>query len=121
MKELDLDKPSEHVDYEIMPMFAEDGTQVWKVRLLRAPFHGTTVRYGNVQLDGIEEQIRFSFDIVETNDAETFNTDNVDLQNFVSDVLEDIIVVAMKEGWIGGKELNDGNQSTTDDSKESTD
>jgi hypothetical protein len=121
MKELDLDKPCEHIDYTMAPMFGDDGAQLWKVQLFRAPFHETVIRYGNVQIDGGSSEIRFNFEVLETNDALTFNTDNEELQIFASEVLEDIIAIAVKDGWLGAKDVHDGNKPTTNDSSESVD
>jgi len=50
-----------------------------------------------------------------------YNVDNVDLQGFVGEVLGDILEAAIETGSIQKKDSNDGHQSTTDDSTESTD
>lgn len=117
MSELDLDKPNEAIDYQLIPEIVDD-EQLWKVRLLRAPFDQTTIRFKNVQIDSENERLTFNFTIVEGDD---FTEDNAELQEFAAAVLSDIINTAVKEGWLGTRETDDGNKSTTDDSSESTD
>lgn len=117
MRELDLDKPCEDIDYQLVPVFVDD-VQTWQVRLLRAPFDAVTIRYRNVEIDGKKEQLNFNFEVVEGDRT----VDDVELQEFAADVLEDIIEKAIKEGWLGTREQDDdGNQSTADDSTESAD
>ena len=50
MKDLNLDKPSEFLDYKLEPVVV-DGTDAWNVNLLRSPFNSTTIRYNNVRID----------------------------------------------------------------------
>ena len=116
MKELDFDKPNEHIDYKLVPAVDDDGTQVWNCMFLREPFDGITVRFGNIQYNGEEGNLSFNFDIVDGEGS----TEDVALQEFATDVLEDILVAAYSNGSLNTKESN-GNQSGTDDSTESTD
>jgi hypothetical protein len=120
MKELDLDKPSENLDYKLVPVVAE-GIDGWNVDLLRAPYNDVTIRYNNVRINGDEQNITFDFDVVDTEDSTVYNVDNVDLQTFVGEVLGDILESAIETGSIHKKDSNDGHQSTADDSTESTD
>lgn len=120
MKELDLDKPSENLDYKLEPVVVE-GSDAWNVKLLRAPFDGVTIRYNNVRINGEDNTINFSFDVVDTEEPSVYNVDNVDLQTFVGEVLGDILEAAIETGSIQKKDSNDGHQSTADDSTESTD
>lgn len=119
MKDLDLDKPNEHIDYQLVPSF-EGATQTWDVKVLRAPFDGTVIRFENIALNGETKELNFNFQVVETLDESVANTDNVELQTFAADVLQDILVAAINDGTLKTEESN-GNQSTTDDSTESTD
>jgi len=120
MKELDLDKPSENLDYKLVPVIVE-GVDGWNVDLLRAPYDDVTIRYNNVRINGEENNISFSFDVVDTDEPSVYNIDNVDLQEFASEVLGDILEAAIETGSIHKKDSNDGHQSTADDSTESTD
>ncbi len=112
MKELDLDKPSEFLDYKLEPVVA-DGKDAWNVSFMREPYNDVTVRYNNVTIDGQEGMIKFNFDVIDTPDSSVYNIENTGLQQFAADVLEDILEASIKS--------YDGNQSTTDDSTESTD
>lgn len=117
MKELDFDKPNEHIDYKLIPAIDEEtGTQEWHAMLLRAPFDGNTIRYHHVSYDGENEMLTFNFEVVEGDIEDT----NVELQEFVADILQDILVAAINDGALKAKESN-GNQSGTDDSSESID
>ena len=120
MKDLNLDKPSEFLDYKLEPVVV-DGTDAWNVNLLRSPFNSTTIRYNNVRIDGEKGQITFNFDVVDTPDSSVYNIDNVELQNFAGEVLEDILEASIETASLKTKVTDDGNQSTTHDSTESTD
>jgi hypothetical protein len=112
MSELNLDKPSEFLDYKLEPVVVEN-KDAWNVNLLRAPYEHVTIRYDNVKIDADNAQITFNFDVIDTPDTSVYNTENTGLQQFAAEVLQDILDAAVK--------TYDGNKSTTDDSTESTD
>ena len=112
MKELNLDKPSEFLDYKLDPVVV-DGVDAWNVNLLRQPYNDVVIRYNNVKVDGDNQQITFNFEVIDTPNVNVYNTANTELQQFAAEVLEDILEAAIN--------TYDGNQSTTDDSTESTD
>ena len=122
MKDLNLDKPSEFLDYSLEPVVV-DGTDAWNVNLLRSPYNNTVIRYNNVKVDGEQGRITFNFDVIDTPDSSVYNIDNVELQNFVGEILEDILEAAIdaRKASLNTEDSNDGNQSTTHDSTESTD
>ena len=120
MKDLNLDKPSEFLDYKLEPVVV-DGVDAWNVNLLRSPYTDVTIRYQGVRIDGEKGEISFNFDVIDTPDENVYNTENVELQNFAAEVLEDILEAAIETGSLTAKAIDDGNQSTTDDSSESTD
>jgi hypothetical protein len=115
MSELNLDKPSEHLDYELISAYDTEGNEFWNVSFLRSPYEDVTIRYNNVQLDGTSGTMRFNFDIIESENPEN-TLENLEMQRFAADVLQDIL-----EAAITTREENDRNQSTADDSTESTD
>lgn len=124
MRDLDLDKPCEDIDYQMRPATGEDGAQTWEILILRAPFDSSVIRFKNIALNGEGEDanLSFNFVVVETSDPDVVNTENVELQEFAADVLKDVIERALREGWLKSRETDDdGNQSTADDSTESTD
>jgi hypothetical protein len=112
MSELNLDKPSEFLDYKLEPVVVEN-KDVWNVNLLRAPYENVTIRYDNVKIDADNAQITFNFDVIDTPDTSVYNIENTGLQQFAAEVLQDILDAAVK--------TYDRNKSTTDDSTESTD
>ena len=120
MKELNLDKPSENIDYTLEPAIVE-GADTWNVNLKRAPYDNITIRYNNVRIDGEKQSISFTFDVVDTQDPIVYNTDNTQLQSFAGEVLGDILDSAIQTGSLQKKDSNDGHQSTADDSPKSTD
>tara|TARA_B110000285_G_C15135541_1_gene626591 strand:+ start:3870 stop:4232 length:363 start_codon:yes stop_codon:yes gene_type:complete len=120
MKTLDLDKPSENIDYKLVPTVV-DGKDAWNVDLLRSPFGDVTIRFENVRINGEEQNISFSFEVVDTDDTSVYNSDHVALQEFASEVLGDILDAAIDTGSLFKKDTNDGHQPTADDSTESTD
>src|SRR6056300_1565732 len=99
MRKLDLDKLSEHIDYKLIPTEIE-GSQHWDVFILRAPFDGTTIRYGNISFDGATQEIKFNFDVVTATDPDILSdgVNNVELQELAADILTDILEAAVKEG-----------------------
>ena len=115
MRELNLDKPSEHLDYELISAYDTEGNEFWNVSFLRTPYEDVTIRYNNVQVDGKGGLLRFNFDIIESENPEN-TLENLEMQKFAADVLQDILEAAITK-----REENDGNKSTADDSTESTD
>ena len=120
MSELNLDKPSEHLDYELISAYDTEGNEFWNVSFLRNPYEDVTIRYNSVQLDGKEGLLRFNFDIIENEKPEN-TLENIEMQKFAADVLQDILEGAIQNHSLNTREQNDGNQSTADDSTESTD
>jgi hypothetical protein len=112
MSELNLDKPSEFLDYKLEPVVVEN-KDAWNVNLLRAPYEDVTIRYNNVKIDADNAQITFNFDVIDTPDTSVYNIENTGLQQFAAEVLQDILDAAVN--------TYDRNKSTTDDSTESTD
>lgn len=110
-KELDIDKPNEGIDYDLEAV-SHGGDAMWNVNIHRAPYNNVTIRYRNVVINQEAGGINFNFDVVDTPDESVYNVENVELQGFAADILQDIIerLSSKSEG------SNDGNQSSTDDS-----
>jgi hypothetical protein len=118
---LDLDKPSENLDYTLEAVSIK-GSPMWNVSLMRSPYENVTIRYRNVTIDESSESIKFNFDVIDTPDKSVYNTDNIELQSFAADILQDILAEAVHNKSIRTVEGNDdGDKPTTDDSTESTD
>jgi hypothetical protein len=111
MRGLDLDKPNEGIDYDLEAV-SHGGDAMWNVNIYRAPYNNVTIRYRNVVINEEMGGINFNFDVIDTPDESVYNVENVELQGFAADILQDIIerLASKTEG------SNDGNQSSTDDS-----
>lgn len=119
---INLNKLSEGIDYELIPVEYVDNEAAWDVRILRGEFTETVLRYGTISFDGVEENLRFDFRVVESPDPD-ISSEVVVLQEFAADILEDILDRGINEGWVYGteeKEKDVGDTTRTDDSAEST-
>ena len=98
-KKLDVNKVSEGVDYNLIPVEDSPNEQAWEIRILKGEFVETTLRYGNVAFDGTRDCLTFNFMVTYSPD-ENLTSDNVDLQEHAADILEDILEKAHAEGWL---------------------
>lgn len=126
MKTLNLNKPSEGLDYELIPVEYVENEAAWDVRILRGEFTETVIRFGTIRVDGEKDYLTFDFRVVESPDAE-LSSDSVPLQEYAGDVLFDILERGMSEGWVYGQDKSKkdngediGNTTGTNDSEEST-
>lgn len=119
---INLDKVSEGIDYELIPVEYVDNEAAWDIRILRGEFTETVIRYGTIRFDGERDCLTFDFRVVSTPHFD-LDSNNTDLQEFTADILEDIIERGLREGWVYGTEKKDqdGNSVGTNDSEESTD
>ena len=94
---IDINKMSEGVDYELIPSTVKN-EQAWWVRLLTGPYLESVVSFGNLRVNGKEEQIHFNFTIIET-PIEGLTPDDVEFQNYIGSVLHDVLdnAIAKKE------------------------
>jgi hypothetical protein len=85
----------ENVDYQLIP--AGDDDQAWLIRFLTGEFVETVIQFGNIEIDGKNDQLKFNFIIHNTaNDELTVN--NPELQKLAADVLYDIIEHSINDG-----------------------
>jgi len=119
---INLDKVSEGVDYELIPVEYVDNEAAWDVRILRGEFTETVLRFGTIKYDGERDCLTFDFRVVESPDSD-LDSSSEDLQEFSGAILEDILERGINEGWVYGTEKKNGedvgNQSGTNDSEES--
>lgn len=120
-KKIDLEKLSENVDYELVPVDNVENDQAWDIRILRGEFVETIIRYGNITFDGVRDCLTFNFAVIYSPDPEV-TSENVEIQEHAGKILEDILERSYHEGWfvIRDKEEN-GHKSRTNDSSESSD
>jgi hypothetical protein len=119
MKDVNINKVSEGLDYELIPVDV-DNDQAWDVRILRGQFPETVLRYGKIRFDGERDCLTFNFTVIDSPDDE-LTSGNHDLQDLAGDILEDVLERAYNEGWMVTGEDKSGNKSRTDDTEEPTD
>lgn len=89
---------TENEDFELIPAKdVPDNEQAWDVRILTGEFNETIIRYGNVQLDGKNDELKFNFMVVLA-PSDYITEDNVELQETVGRILESILLRAFEDG-----------------------
>jgi hypothetical protein len=119
---INLDKMSEGVDYELIPVEYVDNEAAWDVRILRGEFTETVLRFGTIKYDGERDCLTFDVRVVDSPDGE-LDSSSEDLQEFSGAILEDILERGINEGWVYGTEKKNGEDvgdtTGTNDSEES--
>ena len=85
---IDLNKPCEGIDYQIIPFDKADNEQAWQVLMLRGPYANYNLIFTGIEYNGKTQQLKFRLDTVYNN--ELLEADE-DLQNYSFDLLTDII------------------------------
>lgn len=89
-------KHKENKTYQFIPGEADE--QQWLVRFLEGPYNETVVQYGAISVNDVEQGVMsFNFDIIESPDSE-LTTEDVDLQLWAGDILQEIIREAIEDG-----------------------
>jgi|TARA_B100001093_G_scaffold5048_4_gene5160 hypothetical protein len=109
---------TENVDYELVPVGEASNQQAWHVRILTGDFVETVIVYGNIQFDGEIDRLKFSFSVV-SSPIDGLTSEDVDLQNKTTKILENILEVAYNEGSLVTGDDEVGDNTGTDDSEES--
>ena len=102
---INIDKMSEGIDYELIPSSVQN-EQVWWIRILRGPFVETVVQFGNVRVNGKQEQIHFNFSIIES-PIDNINSDDPELQNWCGSVLHDVLDKHIANNAVEMKEVSE--------------
>jgi len=103
---INIDKLSEGVDYELIPSTESTNDQAWWIRFLGGPFVETVVQFGNVRVNGKQEQIHFNFSIIES-PLTDLKTDDPELQNWCGSVLHDVLDKHIAEDAVEMKEVSE--------------
>jgi hypothetical protein len=85
----------EGVDYELTPSKDSDNDQSWDIRILEGDYVETVIRFGNIKLDGESGCLNFNF-VIQSTPNNDLDENNVDFQNYVSDILESVLIEAAK-------------------------
>ena len=94
---IDLDKVSEGIHYELVPVEDNPNEQAWHVRILVGQFTETVVSFGNVALYEDNQHLSFNFDVISSPDTD-LTVDNQDLQDYVALILENVLERAIADG-----------------------
>jgi hypothetical protein len=88
----------ENEDYVLIPAKGvDDNDQAWDVRILTGEFNETVIRFGNVQIDGKNDQLRFNFMVILA-PSDYITEDNEELQGTAASILEDLLVRSIEGG-----------------------
>ena len=89
-------KHKENQTYQLVP--GEEGDQHWLVRFLEGPYAETVIQYGSISVNDEEEgTMSFNFFVESSPDSE-LTSDDVDLQLWAGDILQEIIREAIMYG-----------------------
>ena len=103
---INIDKLSEGVDYELIPSTESTNDQAWWIRFLRGPFVETVVQFGNVRVNGKQEQIHFNFSIIES-PIDNINSEDPELQDWCGSVLHDVLDKHIANDAVEMKEVSE--------------
>tara|TARA_B110000503_G_C7072618_1_gene381506 strand:- start:519 stop:827 length:309 start_codon:yes stop_codon:yes gene_type:complete len=101
-----VNKVSEDIHYSLVPIDDESNKQAWAIRLLEGPHPETVIRLGNIAFDPDGDCLTFNFSIQSSPDGDLDESDP-DLQEFVADVLEDVLEKGINDGTITSKEKDE--------------
>ena len=88
----------ENETYTLVP--GGDGDQHWLVRFLEGPFAETIIQYGAITVNEEDKgSMSFNFFVESSPDSE-LTSDNVDLQLWAGDVLQEILREAVESGSV---------------------
>ena len=87
---------TENEDFVLIPAEGEDA---WAVRFLNGEFVETSIQYGAVGFNEVQDALTFNFEIKSSPDSE-LDVENMALQEHAGKVLESIIVKGIDEGYV---------------------
>jgi len=95
------------IDYELITHASVEDS--WAIRVLQGDFIESVIHIDTVRLDD-EEHMSFNFNVLETPDPLYVNTDNVDLQEHVADILVSVITAGLEEGYMKARDADTGEE-----------
>jgi len=78
----------------------------WAIRLENGPFPETTIVFGAIRYDDKNEELKFDFSVVDSQD-ENLTEANVELQQYAGDLLFSVIEDGLEEGFVQTHESED--------------
>ena len=94
---INLDKVSEGITYELIPVDESPNDAAWDIRILEGQYVESILRFGKVALHEDGKHLAFNFEVVSSPD-DTLTENDEALQDFAAEVLEDIMERAINEG-----------------------
>ena len=95
---ININKPSEGLDYVIEPLDNTDNTQAWMVSLKTGTYKGSSLLFTRVEYNGKRGNLRFQLDGVDANKEILDPTPAV--QDYAFEILQDIIRNGIANGSI---------------------
>jgi hypothetical protein len=87
----------ENEDYELI---THDGlAEAWAIRILSGPFVETVFAFGAVSFNEVKDHISFNFEVIESPDPMATSR-NTELQEYVADILQDVILTGVEKGTV---------------------
>ena len=83
----------------MIPAKDSDNDQAWDIRILEGDYVETVIRFGNIKLDGESGCLNFNF-VIQSTPNNNLDESDVDFQNYVADILENILIEAAKHDSI---------------------
>ena len=103
---IDLNKPCEGIDYEIVPFDKADHEQAWQVLMLRGPYAHYNLVFTEIEYNGKINSLRFKLDAIHND--ELIETDK-QLQDYSFDLLTDILKNGIADGSLMFNDKNTDN------------
>lgn len=91
----------ENEDYELIP--SDKLEENWHVRILTGKYPETIIRFGSINFDGVNDQLKYNFSIIYSPD-DMLSTEDKNFQVVAGSILESIIERGLKDGSIGVKD-----------------
>lgn len=91
----------ENETYQLIPDDAHD--QDWNVRILEGMYNETVLKIGGIAVNEVEGHLSFDFFVINSPDDQ-LTEDDPDLQDYVAELLEHIITVAIEKDELIMKE-----------------
>lgn len=95
---INVDKLSENIHYELIPM--EEDVDAWAIRILEGPYSETVIKFGQIEFDGTGKDtiMKYNFDIISSPDEDLVAEEDIELQEYAGDILQDLLARGFETG-----------------------
>lgn len=105
------EKLSEGIHFEIIP--ASDDNYAWHIRLLEE-YPETVIEYGAIEIDGKNDMLNFSMNIVSSPDPD-LSLDDLTFTEYCGRILGEVIEISLSSGSFLMQDKETGEVAGTDD------